>query len=91
MARTILGNHPRYLDCYFSQFPGYYVTGDEAVQDEDGYYWIKGRVDDVINCAGHRISTSEVENALVAHELYADCSSSSKDKSIGPGQSKQVH
>ena len=62
--RTIYGDHERFIDVYFSQFPGYYFTGDGAKRDEDGYYWITGRVDDVLNVSGHRIGTAEVEGAI---------------------------
>ena len=65
--RTVYGDHQRFIDTYFKQFPGMYFTGDGARRDEDGYYWITGRVDDVINVAGHRLGTAEVESALVAH------------------------
>ena len=62
--RTIYGDHERFIDVYFSQFPGYYFTGDGAKRDKDGYYWITGRVDDVLNVSGHRIGTAEVEGAI---------------------------
>ena len=62
--RTIYGDHERFIDVYFSQFPGYYFTGDGAKRDKDGYYWITGRVDDVLNISGHRIGTAEVEGAI---------------------------
>ena len=62
--RSIYGDHDRFLETYFSQFPGYYFTGDGARRDEDGYYWITGRVDDVLNISGHRIGTAEVEGAI---------------------------
>ena len=65
--RTVFGDHKRFVETYFSTFPGKYFTGDGARRDEDGYYWITGRVDDVINVAGHRLGTAEVESALVAH------------------------
>jgi acetyl-CoA synthetase len=71
MARTCLGDHERYLLTYFQVYPGYYFTGDSAVQDSDGYTFIIGRVDDVLNVSGHRIGTAEVESALVAHALVA--------------------
>jgi acetyl-CoA synthetase len=71
-ARTIHGNHQRFLETYFSQYPPYYFTGDGCRRDEDGYYWITGRVDDVINVSGHRMGTAEVESALVAHEAVAE-------------------
>lgn len=70
--RTIYGNHQRTLDTYFSQYPGYYFTGDGARRDENGYYQITGRMDDVINVAGHRLGTAEIESALVLHEAIAE-------------------
>ena len=66
-ARTIYGDHQRFYDNYFAAFPGYYFSGDGARRDQDGYYWITGRVDDVINVSGHRLSTVEIESALMAH------------------------
>jgi acetyl-CoA synthetase len=71
-ARTIHGNHKRFLETYFSQYPPFYFTGDGCRRDEDGYYWITGRVDDVINVSGHRMGTAEVESALVAHQAVAE-------------------
>jgi acetyl-CoA synthetase len=71
-ARTIHGNHKRFIETYFSQYPPYYFTGDGCRRDEDGYYWITGRVDDVINVSGHRLGTAEVESALVAHQAVAE-------------------
>ena len=71
-ARTIFGDHRRFKDTYFSRFPGLYFTGDGCRRDEDGYYWITGRIDDVINVSGHRLGTAEVESALVAHEAVAE-------------------
>ncbi|MBT7520246.1 MAG: AMP-binding protein, partial [Candidatus Marinimicrobia bacterium] len=62
--RTIYGDQDRFIETYFKQFPGYYFTGDGAKRDEDGYYWITGRVDDVLNVSGHRIGTAEVEGAI---------------------------
>ncbi|HZB93347.1 MAG TPA: acetate--CoA ligase [Stellaceae bacterium] len=70
--RTVFGDHKRFIETYFSTFPGKYFTGDGARRDEDGYYWITGRVDDVINVAGHRLGTAEVESALVAHPKVAE-------------------
>jgi acetyl-CoA synthetase len=70
--RTVFGDHKRFVETYFSTFPGKYFTGDGARRDEDGYYWITGRVDDVINVAGHRLGTAEVESALVAHQQVAE-------------------
>ncbi len=72
MARTIYGDHARFRETYFSRFPGLYFTGDGCRRDEDGYYWITGRVDDVLNVSGHRLGTAEVESALVAHEGVAE-------------------
>ncbi len=72
MMRTVYGQHKRFRETYFSMFPGIYFTGDGARCDEDGYYWLMGRVDDVINVSGHRIGTAEVESALVAHPLVAE-------------------
>ena len=70
--RTVYGDHQRYIDTYFTRFRGKYFTSDGARRDEDGYYWITGRVDDVINVSGHRIGTAEVESALVAHPKVAE-------------------
>ncbi len=70
--RTVYGDHQRCVDTYFSQFDGWYFTGDGARRDEDGYYWITGRVDDVLNVSGHRMGTAEVESALVAHKDVAE-------------------
>ncbi|EQB33220.1 acetate--CoA ligase [Sphingobium ummariense] len=70
--RTVYGDHERFFQTYFSTFPGRYFTGDGARRDEDGYYWITGRVDDVINVSGHRMGTAEVESALVAHAKIAE-------------------
>ena len=70
--RSIYGDHQRMIDTYFKPYPGYYFTGDGARRDEDGYYWITGRVDDVINVSGHRIGTAEVESALVLHDAVAE-------------------
>jgi acetyl-CoA synthetase len=70
--RTVYGDHQRFIDTYFRTFPGTYFTGDGARRDADGYYWITGRVDDVINVSGHRLGTAEVESALVAHPAVAE-------------------
>jgi acetyl-CoA synthetase len=70
--RTVYGDHQRFIDTYFKAFRGYYFTGDGARRDEDGDYWITGRVDDVINVAGHRMGTAEVESALVSHSAVAE-------------------
>ncbi len=70
--RTVYGDHQRFIDTYFRTYPGKYFTGDGCRRDEDGYYWITGRVDDVINVAGHRLGTAEIESALVAHHNVAE-------------------
>ena len=70
--RTVYGDHARFVDTYFRTYPGKYFTGDGCRRDEDGYYWITGRVDDVINVSGHRLGTAEVESALVAHPKVAE-------------------
>src|SRR5579871_5791148 len=70
--RTVYGDHQRFVDTYFKAYPGYYFTGDGCRRDADGYWWITGRVDDVINVAGHRLGTAEVESALVAHEKVSE-------------------
>ena len=72
MMRTVYGDHERFKTTYFTRFPGYYFTGDGCRRDEDGYYWITGRVDDVINVSGHRLGTAEVESALVSHQAVAE-------------------
>ena len=70
--RTVYGDHERFVETYFSAYAGYYTTGDGARRDEDGYYWITGRTDDVINVSGHRMGTAEVESALVSHDNVAE-------------------
>ena len=70
--RTVYGNHQRLIETYFTTFPGYYFTGDGARRDKDGYYWITGRMDDVLNVSGHRLGTAEIESALVLHEQVAE-------------------
>ena len=70
--RTVYGDHKRFYETYFSTYKGYYFTGDGARRDEDGYYWITGRVDDVLNVSGHRLGTAEIESALVLHEKVAE-------------------
>lgn len=70
--RTVYGDHQRFIDTYFSTYPGYYFAGDGARRDEDGYWWITGRVDDVLNVSGHRLGTAEIESALVAHQDVAE-------------------
>jgi acetyl-CoA synthetase len=72
IMRTVYGDPQRFMDTYFSQFPGKYFTGDGARRDEDGYFWLMGRVDDVINVSGHRLGTAEIESALVSHPMVAE-------------------
>ena len=72
MMRTVYGDHKRFYETYFAMYPGYYFTGDGARRDEDGYYWITGRVDDVLNVSGHRLGTAEIESALVLHPQVAE-------------------
>ena len=72
MMRTVYGDHKRFFETYFAMYPGYYFTGDGARRDEDGYYWITGRVDDVLNVSGHRLGTAEIESALVLHPKVAE-------------------
>ncbi|MDC0880004.1 AMP-binding protein, partial [Hellea sp.] len=70
--RTVYGNHNRFIDTYFSAYPNTYFTGDGCRRDKDGFYWITGRVDDVINVSGHRMGTAEIESALVSHNLISE-------------------
>ncbi len=72
MMRSVYGDHQRFKDTYFSQYPGNYFTGDGARRDKDGYYWITGRIDDVLNVSGHRLGTAEIESALVLHDKVAE-------------------
>uniref|UniRef100_A0A8C2I1M9 acetate--CoA ligase n=1 Tax=Cyprinus carpio TaxID=7962 RepID=A0A8C2I1M9_CYPCA len=72
VMRTVYGNHERFETTYFKKFPGYYVTGDGCRRDKDGYYWITGRIDDMLNVSGHLLSTAEVESGLVEHESVAE-------------------
>ncbi|HUV56660.1 MAG TPA: acetyl-coenzyme A synthetase, partial [Dehalococcoidales bacterium] len=72
LMRRVYGDPERFKNTYFIQFPGVYTTGDGARVDEDGYYWLMGRIDDVINVSGHRLGTAEVESALVSHDLVAE-------------------
>lgn len=72
MARTVWAAHKRYMDTYLNVYKGYYFTGDGAGRDHDGYYWIRGRVDDVVNVSGHRLSTAEIEAALLEHHMVAE-------------------
>jgi len=71
-ARTVWGDHQRFKQTYFTQYPGYYFTGDGCTRDEDGHYWITGRIDDVLNVSGHRLGTAEIESALIAHDMVAE-------------------
>ncbi|HCL72174.1 MAG TPA: acetyl-coenzyme A synthetase, partial [Gammaproteobacteria bacterium] len=70
--RSVYGDHERCINTYFAAYPGYYLTGDSARRDEDGFYWVTGRVDDVINVSGHRLGTAEIESALVLHDAVAE-------------------
>jgi len=72
MMRTVYGKPGRFWELYLSQFPGFYFTGDGAEKDDEGYYWLLGRVDDVIRSSGHRLGTTEIENALISHEAVAE-------------------
>ena len=72
IMRTVYGDHERFRQTYFDRFPGYYMTGDGATRDEDGYYWITGRIDDVLNVSGHRLGTAEVEGAVGQHDAVAE-------------------
>lgn len=72
LARTIYGDHQRFVETYFSKYPGYYFTGDGCRRDKDGYYWITGRVDDVLNVSGHRLGTAEIEAAVNAHDFIVE-------------------
>ena len=72
MSRTVWRDHARFMTVYYDPYPGYYFTGDGAIRDQDGYFWIQGRVDDVINVAAHRLSTAEIEAALLEHEVMAE-------------------
>ena len=72
MARTIYGDHERFMATYLKPFAGTYFTGDGAIRDKDGFYWITGRVDDVINVSGHRMGSAEIESALVANAKVAE-------------------
>lgn len=72
MARTVWASHQRYMETYLNVYKGYYFTGDGAGRDHEGYYWIRGRVDDVVNVSGHRLSTAEIEAALIHHEAVAE-------------------
>jgi acetyl-CoA synthetase len=72
MLRTVWGDDARYAQQYFSRFPGKYFTGDGARRDEDGFFWVVGRIDDVVNVSGHRLGTAEIESALVSHAAVAE-------------------
>lgn len=83
--RSVYGDHQRFIDTYFRTYPGSYFTGDGCRRDADGYYWITGRVDDVINVSGHRIGTAEVESALVSHPKVAEAAVVGFRMTSGPG------
>ncbi len=72
LMRTVYGDHPRFIETYWSKFKGRYATGDGARVDDDGYFWLMGRLDDVINVSGHRMGTAEIESALVSHTVVAE-------------------
>ena len=72
IMRTVFGNHKRFEDTYFNKFHGFYTTGDGAIRDEEGYYWITGRVDDMLNVSGHLLSTAEIESAMGKHSAVAE-------------------
>jgi acetyl-CoA synthetase len=92
MLRTIYGDKERYKKQYWSEFPGNYLTGDGARRDEDGYFWIVGRIDDVLNVAGHRLGTSEIESALVSHTKVAEAAVVGRpDELKGPGRGRIRH
>jgi acetyl-CoA synthetase len=78
MARTLYNDDARFHEAYWSQMPGVYFTGDGARRDEDGYFWVVGRIDDVLNVAGHRIGTAEIESAIVSHSAVAECAAVGK-------------
>ncbi|XP_005099293.1 acetyl-coenzyme A synthetase, cytoplasmic [Aplysia californica] len=82
IMRTVFGNHERFETTYFKKFPGYYCTGDGAKSDEDGYLWITGRIDDMVNVSGHLLSTAEVESALIEHDAVAEAASVSHPHNI---------
>ncbi|XP_047225830.1 acetyl-coenzyme A synthetase, cytoplasmic isoform X4 [Girardinichthys multiradiatus] len=82
VMRTVYGNHERFETTYFKKFPGYYVTGDGCRRDKDGYYWITGRIDDMLNVSGHLLSTAEVESALVEHKAVAEAAVVSRPHSV---------
>lgn len=73
MARSVWKSHNRYMNTYLRQYPGFYFTGDGAARDSEGYYWIRGRVDDIVNVSGHRLSTAEIEAALIEHPYVSEC------------------
>lgn len=90
MARTVYGDHTRYLNTYMNPYPGYYFTGDGAKRDKDGYYFITGRVDDVLNIAGHRLGTAEIEACIAEHEQIAEAACVGMDDPI-KGQAMFVY
>ena len=89
-ARTLFGDHERFEQTYFSTFKNMYFSGDGARRDEDGYYWITGRVDDVLNVSGHRLGTAEIESALVSHAKIAEAAVVGIPHSIKGGQSTPI-
>ena len=90
--RTVYGDHQRFVDTYFKTYRGKYFTGDGCRRDEDGYYWITGRVDDVINVSGHRLGTAEVESALVGnHEVAEAAVVGYPARHQGPGHLRLCH
>ncbi|RXM35931.1 Acetyl-coenzyme A synthetase, cytoplasmic, partial [Acipenser ruthenus] len=82
IMRTVYGNHERFENTYFKKFPGYYVTGDGCRRDKDGYYWITGRIDDMLNVSGHLLSTAEVESALTEHPVVAEAAVVSRPHAV---------
>src|SRR5579863_3507643 len=72
MMQTVYGDRDRFINTYFKEYPGYYLTGDQAYRDTEGYYWIAGRSDDVIKVSGHRIGTQEIESALILHPAVSE-------------------
>ena len=78
MMRTVYGDHQRFEATYFSRFPGYYMSGDGARRDADGYIWITGRIDDMLNCSGHLMSTAQIESVLVEHPAVAEAARASR-------------
>jgi len=93
MLRTIWGDPDRYVSQYWSKYPGVYLTGDGARRDEDGYFWLLGRVDDVLNVSAHRLGTMELESALVSHPAVAEAAVNrhhARDQGAGAGGLRQL-